>query len=224
VKRAREAGARAPGRPGQPAARARSRNADPGPAPTRAALHEAALAYLARGAASADSVAKTLARRTANWARRATRAGRDADEVATEAAAAREVIESIVARLGEVGLVNDSAFAASRARRMTRAGRSRRAILAHLAHKGVDAEIVREAAPRDASAELDAAIAFARRRRIGPFAREEELAVERDARRDAERKALGAMARAGFDFGVCERVLRMNREDAEERLRERDDF
>jgi regulatory protein len=120
--------------------------------------------------------------------------------------------------------VNDSAFAASRARRMTRAGRSRRAILAHLAHKGVDAEIVRVAAPRDASAELDAAIAFARRRRIGPFAREEELAVERDARRDAERKALGAMARAGFDFGVCERVLRMNREDAEERLRERDDF
>ena len=32
------------------------------------------------------------------------------------------------------------------------------------------------------------------------------------------------MARAGFDFGVCERVLRMDRDDADERLRDRREF
>lgn len=202
----------------------RARNADPGDAPTRAVLHEAALSYLARGAASGESVVRTLRRRIGNWARRATRAGRDAQTVAQDAAAARERIPEIVGRLGEVGLVNDAVFAETRAKRMSSAGRSRRAISAHLAQKGIDAETVREAVPHDATAELAAALAFARKRRIGPFARESEVELSRDEKRAAERKALGAMARAGFDFGVCERMLRMDRDDAEERLRARREF
>jgi regulatory protein len=202
----------------------RERNADPGRAPTRASLHEAALSYLARGAASADSVTKTLQRRIANWARRATRAGRETESVAQDAAAARELIAEIVGRLGEVGLVNDVVFAETRAKRMSSSGRSRRAITMHLAQKGIDAATVREAVPHDASAELAAAIAFARKRRLGPFAREAEEPLSRDAKRAGEKKALGTMARAGFDFGVCERVLRMDREDADARLRDRREF
>lgn len=202
----------------------RAPNADPGAAPTRASLHEAALSYLARGAASADSVAKTLQRRIGNWARRATRAGRDSEAVAHDMAAARELIAVIVGRLGEVGLVNDTAFAETRAKRMSSAGRSRRAISAHLKQKGVDAATVREAVPNDGSTELAAAIAFARKRRLGPFARDTEEVASRDDKRAAERKALGTMARAGFDFSVCERVLRMDRDDADERLRDRREF
>lgn len=144
--------------------------------------------------------------------------------VAHDAAAARELITEIVGRLGEVGLVNDTAFAETRAKRMSSAGRSRRAISAHLAQKGVDAATVREAVPQDASSELAAAISFARKRRLGPFARAPQDEQTRDERRVAERKALGTMARAGFDFGVCERVLRMDRDDAEERLRSRREF
>ena len=192
---------------------------EPGPAPSRAALHEAALAYLARGAATADSVKKTLERRIGNWARRCVRAGRDADGIATDAAIARELVPEIVARLREVGLVNDASFAENRAKRMSRTGRSRRAIAAHLAQKGVDSATVREAVPHDAGAALGAALAFARKRRIGPFAVEDDTPADRDARRDAERKALGAMARAGFDWNVCDRVMRMTRDDADERLR-----
>ncbi|MEA2747082.1 MAG: regulatory protein [Myxococcales bacterium] len=198
---------------------------EPGPAPSRAALHEAALAYLARGAATADSVKKTLERRIGNWARRSVRAGRDAEGIAGDAAKARDLIAEIVGRLREVGLVNDTAFAENRARRMSGAGRSRRAISAHLAQKGVDAATVREAVPHDAGAELHAALQFARKRRIGPFAESDADAPrDRDARRDAERKSLGTLARAGFDWNVCDRVMRMNREDAEERLRERREF
>jgi regulatory protein len=199
---------------------------EPGPAPSRAALHEAALAYLARGAATADSVKKTLERRIGNWARRSVRAGRDAEGIAGDAAKARELIEEIVGRLREVGIVNDTTFAENRARRMSSAGRSRRAITAHLAQKGVDSATVREAVPRDAGAELDAALQFARRRRIGPFASTEEAEVpaDREERRALERKALGALARAGFDWNVCDRVMRMSRDDADERLRGHRDF
>jgi len=162
-------------------------------------------------------VKRTLERKIATWARKAARSGVDAESVAADVERAREAVPLVLERLREVGLVNDRAFAESRVRSLGAGGRSRRAIEAHLTARGVATEIVREAVPHDASAELDAALAFARKRRIGPFAREEED-------RDARRKALGAMARAGFDFGVCELALRMDREAAEERLRDRRTF
>ena len=152
------------------------------------------------------------------------RAGREAEGITTDAAKARELVPEIVGRLREVGLVNDTTFAENRAKRMSSAGRSRRAIAAHLTQKGVDAATVREAVPHDAGAELGAALAFARKRRIGPFASTDDMLEGRDPKREVERKALGAMARAGFDWNVCDRVMRMDRNDAEERLRERREF
>jgi regulatory protein len=113
--------------------------------------------------------------------------------------------------MAAAGTVDDAAFAASRARRLLRTGRSRRGALAHLAQKGVDAETAAAALPEGEDAERDAAIAFCRRRRIGPFA-----SVEPDL--DARRKAMAAMARAGFGRGVAEAALGMDRDEAEGRL------
>ncbi|MBX3197568.1 MAG: RecX family transcriptional regulator [Labilithrix sp.] len=193
--------------------RSRDRDADPGPAPARAALHEAALSYLARGSATAATLTRVLDRKVATWARRAARAQRDPELVAADVMTCRESIAAIVARFREVGLIDDAAYAASRARSLSRAGRSRRAISAHLAAKGVAAETVREALPADANVELAAALAFARKRRIGPYARE---AADDD--RAARQKALAAMARAGFAWSTCERALGMDLEEADERL------
>ena len=193
--------------------RSRDRNADPGPAPTRNVLHEAALAYLARGSATAATLRRVLDRKVATWARKAARAARDPELIAADLASCREAIEAIVARFREVGLINDAAYATSRARSLSRAGRSRRAISAHLAAKGVDAETAREALPNDAGIELDAAIAFARKRRLGPYARETDTQD-----RSTKQKALAAMARAGFGWSTCERALGMDREQADERL------
>jgi regulatory protein len=184
---------------------------DDASAPSRATLHEAGLAYVARNAATAVTLRRALERKVTAWARRVSRT-QDPEVVAKDVEVCHEAIDGIVARFREVGLVNDAAFAESRVRGLTRSGRSRRAIAAHLAAKGIDQDIVREALPRNADMELAAALTFARKRRVGPYAREatEDL--------DDRRRAIAAMARAGFDFRTCERALRMDREEADRRI------
>lgn len=141
---------------------------------------------------------RVLDRRIDRWARAA-----DGDAATVRAAqrAAREVAAVLVAE----GMIDDRAFAETRARRLTRAGRSAAVIGAHLAARGVATED-RPAAP-DAEQELAAALAYARRRRLGPFGE--------DA---SGPKALGAMARAGFSQSVARRALAMDADEARDRL------
>jgi regulatory protein len=175
---------------------------DPGPLPTEAALHEAALAHLARYGASRAALTAVLDRKCLRWARAA----------GTEAAAAalpglRQAVRAVVARLAAAGAVDDAAFAASRARGLARSGRSRRAIAAHLAARGVTGEDARTALPDDPDAELAAALALARRRRIGPFRAPDAAA---DPRRE-----LGMLARAGFSQHIASRALHTDPDTAE---------
>ncbi len=169
-----------------------------GPAPTRAALHDAALAHLARFSTTETGLVRVLDRRIERWARRAA-----AEGVETQALvpAARGEARAVARALAASGIVNDAAFAAARAARLARAGRSRRAVSAHLAAKGVPAEIAEAALPSPAD-ELAQAVAYARRRRFGPF-RMEPADPER------ARRELAALARAGFPAGVAMRALRL---------------
>jgi regulatory protein len=176
------------------------------PPPDAAALHEAALAHLARYAATEAGMLQVLHRRIDRWARRAEAAGADREMLAQRVAAGREAARQVVARLAAAGAVNDAAFAESRARRLGQSGRSRSAVLARLAAKGVEADTARAAVPEDAEAELAAALILARRRRFGPF--------RADAAADPRRE-LAALARAGFPRAVATRALGMPREEAE---------
>jgi regulatory protein len=169
------------------------------------------LAYLGRSAATSATLARVLDRKVAMWARKAARAARDPDLIEADVSACRQSIEAMLARFREVGLLNDAAYAKSRARSLSRSGRSRRAIAAHLTAKGVDAETTREVLPAEAD-ELAAALAFARKRRIGPYAREGQVD------RATKQKALAAMARAGFGWNTSERALGMDRDQADERV------
>jgi regulatory protein len=169
--------------------------------PSRETLHEAALAYLARFAAGEAALLRVLERRILRWAR-------TTDAEPAEQAAARALAREEVARLAAAGLVDDAAFAAMRARRLRRAGRSRLAVAAHLAARGIAAEPTRAALPEDAEAELLAAVALARRRRLGPF----RPAVEEVP--DVRVRALGVFARAGFAQPVAEQVLGLDSAEA----------
>ncbi len=162
------------------------------PPPDAASLHEAALTHLARYATTRAGLLRVLERRILRWVH----AGGDAET----AAAAQAVARAVVDRLAASGVLDDAAFAESRARSLTRAGRSRRAVTMHLRARGVAEDLTANALPDDPEAEFAAALAYARRRRIGPF-----RTVEKDAA--ARLKELAAMARAGFAQDLARRAL-----------------
>jgi regulatory protein len=175
---------------------------EPGPPPTEAVLHEAALAHLSRYAASRAGLTRVLDRKCLRWAH-----GAAAEEAAAALAGLRQTVRDVVARLAATGAVDDAAFAASRARSLGRTGRSRRAIAAHLAARGITGDDARAALPDDPDAELAAALALARRRRLGPFRAP-------DATVDPLRE-LGVLARAGFSQDIASRALHTDFDTAE---------
>lgn len=177
-----------------------------GPPPNDAALREAALAYLARYAATEAGLARALARGVDRWMRRAVMEGAEAEVVAAQAATARTAVRAVVAKLAAAGAVSDATFAESRTRSLVRSGKSRRAVAAQLAAKGVGAEMARAALEAEEVDELTAALVLARRRRIGPF-----RVGEGDRLRE-----LSMLARAGFSQAVASQALRMPREEAED--------
>jgi regulatory protein len=176
------------------------------PPPDAGSLHDAALNYLARYAATEASLRRVLERRIDKWARGAA----DRDAVADHVRAARQAVRDVVARLAASGAVSDAVFAESRARSLVNAGRSRRAVAARLAAKGVDAELARSVLPDDAETELVSALILARKRRIGPFRTSDEADRQRE---------FGILARAGFPRAVAERALDADPEEAELAIR-----
>jgi len=183
---------------------------------TETTLHEAALAYLSHRPASVAQMRRVLARKIATWARRAAKSGKDESETSATVARAESAAASVISSLRTSGLLDDTKFSAQRAGRLTRAGKSRRAVELSLVRSGVGATLARDAAASDPDTEIAAAVMHTRKKRIGAFARDAEAAVDPKVRR----RWLGSLARAGYSFGVAERVLRMDREAAEDLLRE----
>jgi regulatory protein len=101
--------------------------------------------------------------------------------------------------------LNDEAFAETRVRSLSRRGGSRRQIAAKLAAAGVAQTTARQALTaleeEVPDAELAAAIAYAKRRRLGAFRARPDETPER------RRKDLMAMARAGFALDLARRAL-----------------
>lgn len=166
-------------------------------------LEKAALFYLERYASSAENLSRVLMRRV----ERAARAGvGDRDE-------GRGLVAALVARYRARGLLDDRVYAEGRARSLLRQGRPRRAIAQRLAAKGVGAADIEAAlgavAEVQAEPDLAAAVAYARRRRLGPFRPGDRAAFrERD---------LAALGRAGFSYDIARRVLAAESADALDR-------
>lgn len=188
-----------------------ARNKPQQPQPQDAeALRDAALNYLARYAATEAGLLRVLQRRIDRWANLGQTEDTDREALAAQVATANRVAREVVARLAAAGAVNDTAFAESRVRSLVRAGRSRRAIGAHLAAKGVGAEIQRNVLTQSTpDTDLAAALVLARRRRIGPFrAGDPPDAAQR-------RRELAIFARAGFPQSVAARALDTDASEAE---------
>lgn len=167
-----------------------------------ALLEEWALSYLGRYASTAENLRQVLRRRVRR------RLGAEASGDREDAAAAKTLIDALVQRYRETGLVNDAAYAAGRARRGVAQGRSLRRIAVGLAAKGVGAAdtaaAIASLREEATDPELAAAIAFARRRRLGPFRRDPH---PHDRAPELHRAELAAFARAGFTRRTADSVL-----------------
>ncbi|WP_183568210.1 RecX family transcriptional regulator [Methylorubrum rhodinum] len=140
-------------------------------------------------------------------ARRVERRCRSRDEAADVHAG---LIAETVARAQRAGLIDDARFAAARLATLRRRGASTRQARAKLSEKGIDADTIRAAMSderqeaEDADAEADterqAALAYARRRRLGPH----RPPGAREANRERD---LAAMARAGFPYALARAVI-----------------
>ena len=162
-------------------------------------LERAALAYLERFAASAESLRRVLLRKVEKSAR--------AHDTDREEGAAW--VEALIERYRRSGLIDDKAYAEARTASLRRQGRSARAISEKLKVKGVDREVIDAAlAPtRTPADELGAAATLARRRRLGPY----RPAAQRSEHRDRD---LAVIGRAGFGYDIARKVILAESTDA----------
>lgn len=110
-------------------------------------------------------------------------------------------LEALADRFAQLRYVDDAAYASMRAGALARRGYGLRRIEENLRAAGVG-EVERQRARQEAeSARFAAAEAFARKRRIGPFA---ALAADRAT----QEKQMAAFLRAGHDADLARRFVR----------------
>jgi regulatory protein len=161
-------------------------------------LQNAAAFYLERYPTTADGLRRVLMRRV----RRAEMAEAPIMDNVDQA------IDAIVARFVASGVIDDGAFAQTKARALHRRGASTRMTRQKLRLAGVEQETLdkalasldEELATDPDSRERRAAVALARRRRLGPFRPSEQ-------RKPNRLRDLAALARAGFGGDIARKVI-----------------
>ncbi len=160
-------------------------------------LEAAALHYLERFASSAENLRRVLTRRVTKSAR--------VHDIDQEEAAGW--IDDIVARFARSGLLDDRTYAESLAHSLSRRGVATRGIRGRLMQKGVASDDIDHAlaalSEKTGDADLTAALALIRRRRLGPHRAPDARAAFRD-------KDLAALARAGFSYDLARRVIEVD--------------
>lgn len=188
-------------RPENKSPETKSRKPKAAPRPmTQRRLENIAKFYIERFATTAANLKRVLGRR----AERALRVhGGDKAECASW-------IEAVVARFVKAGLVDDVRYTMDKAASLRRLGKGPGKIRALLIAKGVDRALVDVALDAGAmtitgeDAAFEAALAYARRRRLGPFGAD---ITDRDEKRAKATKDLSALGRAGFSYAIAKRIV-----------------
>lgn len=157
----------------------------PRPPLDETALKELGLAYVARFATSRGKLADYLRRklRERGWG-----------------GAGEPPVASIVEWAAEAGFIDDRAYALAKARTLGERGFGERRVALALRAAGIDEDDGQEAHALAVESGDEAALRYARRKRLGPFA-------SAPADRRESDKALAAMIRAGHPFERAKRIL-----------------
>src|SRR4051812_31545286 len=110
---------------------------------------------------------------------------------------------TIADRMAELGYIDDRAWGEAKASTMARRGLGGRRVAGVLRQAGITADDADAIAPAVADRSVDAAIAYARRRRIGPFA-------DQPGDRPTREKHVAALLRAGHSFQLARALASMN--------------
>lgn len=114
------------------------------------------------------------------------------------------IIDDLIKKFLALNYLNDERYAEGRSGSLHRKGKSLRAIRQDLKIKSVPEDLISKAVDliqeESTNPDLEAAISYARRRRMGPYRLEEA----REERRDRDLAALG---RQGFSYAIAERVI-----------------
>lgn len=165
---------------------------------TQSYLENAGLYYLERYASSAANFRRIMRRKI----------DRSAKYHEQEADDFYPMLESIITRYRESGLLNDELYSFSKVRSLRQRGNSERMIYAKLIAKGLNTEQIAQALEEyardqnvDSTADIEYAAAekYARKRRLGPYRQPQD--------RERYEKDMAAMARAGFSFDIVKSVL-----------------
>jgi regulatory protein len=155
----------------------------------RAKLEAFALSYVGRYATTRSKLAYYLERKVATR-------GWETEDGADVGA----VVASIVEKCASLGYIDDAAFAAARGAALGRRGYGVRRVAQALKAAGIDAE---DAAPAESAAREDAlaaAVAYAKRRHIGPFSRNRQEDI------NEKKRGFAALLRAGHPPDIARRV------------------
>lgn len=161
-------------------------------------LRRAALHYLNRYNASESSLRRVLKRKIE-------RRSQEADELPEDY---YELIDPVVAFCREHGFIDDQRFAQSKIRGGVARGKSQNRLRLELSAKGVAGETISLAFEEEDHSEQRAALAHARRRRLGPW--------RTKPKEDVMQKELASFVRAGFSFGLAQQIQNMSLDEAEE--------
>jgi regulatory protein len=112
-------------------------------------------------------------------------------------------LEAIAERLADQGYIDDAGYALAKSRALSVRGYGKRRLVTALRVAGVEEEDGAGARDHADAEAVGAALRFAERRRLGPFAR-----TRASDPRDRE-KALAAMVRAGHGFALSRAIVEL---------------
>ena len=161
---------------------------------TKDRLRNIALYHLERFATNAENLRRVLYRRALKAAR----------HHETDLEESKTWISEVVEALVRSGAIDDQQYANAKTLTLIRRGQSPRKIQAYLSSKGLDSAVIRQAldiaSETIAEPDMEAARAYALRRRFGPYR-------TTNASPEQKQKELAALGRAGFRYDVARRIV-----------------
>lgn len=156
-------------------------------------LRAGALFYLERYASSSENLRRVLMRRVY----------KSAHLHDTDPNEGQQFVDDIIEKFIELNILDDAAYTRMKVDGLHRRGTSSKAIRQKLMMKGVDVDIINRALEEleeeTGESEIHAALAYIKRRRLGPY--------RTKLREETKEKDMAALGRQGFSFDMARKLI-----------------